>query len=263
MPSPQTAGEPAAEADTGADTGADTAPETAPETAPDPAPGPAPDPAADREASPRDGWGGDRGGARGYGAALVLGLLGAIGLTVGASRSWAEATATVARLPTIHTSASGATLAPVAGAFGLVTLAAFGAVIATRGWVRRALGALIVVAALVAAVAVLHPGDPDGTLRSNLTDKGWTGGGYASSTTAWRWLALASALVCAAAGAATARLGHRWAVMGARYDAPTRSRRPVVLRPEEMRESDVWQAIDRGDDPTSTPRRDDAAAESQ
>lgn len=185
-----------------------------------------------------------------YAPALILGLVGALGATVGGSRPWIEATSSATGLPTLHASASGADLAPLSGALGVVLLAAFGAVIATRGWVRRGLGALVVVASLVVLYSVVDPSGSGDVLRSGLSAKGWSGGGYQTSTRLWRWLVLASALVTAAAGAVTFWYGGRWAVMGDRYDAPG-STRPAAAKPaEELTENDVWQAIDHGRDPT-------------
>ena len=186
-----------------------------------------------------------------------MGLLGATGVTVGTSRPWISATATTRGLPTIHATASGADLAPLAGAFGVVLLAAFGAVVATRGGVRRCLGAAILVASVGVLVAVIDANGSAGVLTSGLSAKGWSGdGGYRTSTQIWRWLVLASALGTAVAGAATAAYGDRWAVMGSRYDAP-RAAGAAEAAPaksaEELSETDVWQAIDQGRDPTQAP----------
>jgi uncharacterized membrane protein (TIGR02234 family) len=188
-----------------------------------------------------------------YGPTLLLGLLGAVGVAVGASRPWAAATSTQPGLPAIHASASGTDLAPIAGALGWALLAGFGAVIATRGRLRRALGAAILLASVVVLVAVLVPGGSTDVLRSGLSARGWSGGGYTRSTEPWRWLVLASALATAIAGAATAWYGNRWAVMGSRYDAPDEAR-PVEVSPaEELTETQVWRAIDQGRDPTHEP----------
>ena len=55
------------------------------------------------------------------------------------------------------------------------------------------------------------------------------------------------------------RQGHRWAVMGARYDRRTPRRSPAQpnapAQPERSGLADareVWDALDRGDDPTAT-----------
>lgn len=191
-----------------------------------------------------------RSGRRLYGPALVLGLLAAIAMTVGASHPWVSATGSQPGLPTVHADATGTDLAPLAGALGVVVLAGFGAVIATRGWVRRVLGLLIVVGSAVVAVSTLVPSGASDVLTAGLSAKGWTGGSYQTSTEAWRWLVLAAAIVAIAAGATTFRYGGDWAVMGSRYDAPGPTGRRPGRPAEALSEADVWQAIDEGDDPT-------------
>ncbi len=192
-------------------------------------------------------------GRRLYGAVLVLGLLGALGVTVGVARPWITATSTLRGLPTIHASASGADLAPVAGALGVAVLAALGAVVATRGMVRRVLGAAILVASVVVLVSVVAPSGSGEVLRSGLSSKGWPGGDYQTTTEPWRWLVLAAAAAAALAGAATVRFGGQWAVMGSRYDAPRAAGRVDPVPADQLTENDVWQAIDSGRDPTQEP----------
>ncbi len=186
-----------------------------------------------------------------YGPALVVGLLGTVGVAVGASRPWVTATASVPGLPTIHASVSGADLVPLVGALGVAMLAAFGAVVATRGVVRRALGAAVLVAAVIVLVAGIHPPGATGELTAGLSARGWSGGGgYHETTTVWRWLVLLCSVAAGLAGAVTAAYGQQWAEMGSRYDAPTRETAAESRRPEELSENDVWRAIDQGRDPT-------------
>ncbi len=185
-----------------------------------------------------------------YGPSLAAGLLGALGVTVGTARPWMRATASVPGLPTIHAAASGADLVPLAGALGVAMLAAFGAVVATRGFARRILGAAVLAAAVVVLVASIHPAGASGQLTAGLSAKGWSGGGYESATTLWRWLVLVCAGIAGLAGTLTSVYGAQWAEMGSRYDAPTRDSAPPRERPEDLSETDVWRAIDQGRDPT-------------
>ena len=186
-----------------------------------------------------------------YGPALLAGLVGSGGVAVAASHPWLRATAHVADLPTITATASGADLAPLAAPVGVAMLAAYGAVVATRGMPRRALGAAVVLAAVVVIVASLRHSGAAPALREGLAAKGWAGGAYQTSTTGWRWLVVAGAALAGAAGIATAAYGDQWAAMGSRYDAPAREVEPVERSAEDMSETDVWRAIDQGRDPTS------------
>ncbi len=196
-----------------------------------------------------------------YGPTLVVGLVGALAVTVGVAKPWVTATARVPGLPTIEASVTGADLAPLAGALGLVVLAGFGAVIATRGWVRRVVGILVVAAAAVVLVTTIHPPGATGTLEDGLAAKGWNSGAYSTNVDAWRWVSLAGALISVAAGAAISRYASRWATMGQEYDAPTRNAAATSgadgesTEMAELSEADVWREIDRGRDPT---HRDEA-----
>lgn len=191
-----------------------------------------------------------------YGPTLLVGLLASTLMTVAVSKPWVEASATTPGLPVLEATATGAEVAPVAGALSVVSLAAFGAVIATRGMLRRGLGGVVVAAAIVVVVAAMQPGSADGELRAELRALGWAGGDYATVSALWRWLAIAGAVAGLAAGAAVAAYGDRWPTMGARYDAPTATprARPVdEPGPGQGGEADLWHEIDRGRDPTQPP----------
>ncbi|MGI8578039.1 MAG: Trp biosynthesis-associated membrane protein [Nocardioidaceae bacterium] len=190
---------------------------------------------------------------RAYGVTLVTGLLAATGVTVGVSKAWASATATIQGLPILHATVSGAELAPLAGALGVVLLASFGAVIATRGLVRRGLGVLIVAAAVVVLVSAVHPGAAHDALEAGLSAKGLSGGdGFETQSVGWRWLVLAASVLCVLAGGAVAAYGDQWATMGSRYDAPSADEPPAPNPDDELSEAEAWRAIDRGQDPTQS-----------
>ncbi len=89
---------------------------------------------------------------------------------------------------------------------GVVVLAAVGAILATKGWVRRA------VAAVTVALGLLM-----------LT------GGTA--------MAIAAGLLIVAGGVIAFVKAPGWPTMGARY--------------ERKQDTDMWSAIDRGEDPTA------------
>ncbi len=152
-------------------------------------------------------------------------VLGAGLVLLGASRVWV--TSTQAMPPPLRAEVmahTGASLAPALPALGLVALAGAGGLLATRGGARRFVGALLLAAgaAIVAVVA------------------GELGGGVAVG---WPVACLAGALVVGAAGVLALRDGARWPVMGARYSRPSATDRPAS-------QVDVWDAIDRGEDPT-------------
>ncbi|KXK61415.1 Trp biosynthesis protein [Micromonospora rosaria] len=176
--------------------------------------------------------------------AVLLCLAGA-GLAVwAATRTWSvEVTVRPVPLPALREGRTGVGLVPWVPALALVALAGGGAVLATRGRVRRLLGALLL--ALGAAVAA--------------------GGGYGlvvetggEPSRQWPALCLVGGVLIGLGGLLTLLRGHRWPAMGARYERPVRGA-PATSAPAAERAGPVtgrrtveaWDALDRGEDPTA------------
>lgn len=187
-----------------------------------------------------------------YGLALLAGALGGGLILLAVRQRWAQAVFTPPKpLSPEVIGVSGTDLVPLAGALGIAALACLAAVIATRGLVRRIVGALlaafgagaaVAVAATVSAgtvlsVAASKVGSPGSAAVSGAAGS-TTGGSVASggngismvgatgqaimSGTPWRAAVFAGALLVVVAGIATAWRGPRWPVMSARYDLPER-----------------------------------------
>ncbi|WP_341716862.1 Trp biosynthesis-associated membrane protein [Micromonospora sp. FIMYZ51] len=130
---------------------------------------------------------------------------------------------------------TGTQVLPWLSALALVGLAGGGAVLATRGGLRRVLGGLLALLGLTLAA----------------------GGGYGlfadlDGRTVWQWpaLCLLGGLLAAAGGLLTALRGHRWPAMGARYERRS-ARATTAGGPVGERSTvDAWDALDRGEDPT-------------
>jgi len=196
-------------------------------------------------------------GSRGYGLVLALGLVASLAVAVGSTRPWVRAFATVEGLPRIVADISGTEVVAPSAALGLAGLAGFGAVVATRGWIRTAVGALIVAGMGVLFVLTVLPISTTDVVEDALATLGWAGGDYTTESLWWRWLVAAAALVAAGCGVAVLRYGRSWATMGERYDSPTGSGQTAApagsrdaTTAAPTNEADVWRAIDRGDDPT-------------
>ena len=202
-------------------------------------------------------------------AYAVLTCLAGAGLALyAATRVWSLHVVTRSGLPDLRTARTGAEQAPVLVGLALVALAGAGALLATRGRVRRMLGGLLVLAGTgVAAAAVLG--------RAGL-DAGRAGAG----ATVWPAACVLGGAMIVAAGVAAARHGHRWPAMGSRYERgrvpppreePAATTGPLppaghtlphtprdrsaypdrsdgVQAPVDTRAA--WDALDRGDDPT-------------
>ncbi|RIV38492.1 Trp biosynthesis protein [Micromonospora radicis] len=175
-------------------------------------------------------------GRRGLAYAVLLCLAGA-GLAVWATSATWESVEVVRQdpMPLLAEGRTGAQLLPWLSALALVGLAGGGAVLATRGRLRRVLGGLLALLGLTVAA---------GGVYGLVADFG--------GRVVWHWpaLCLFGGLLVAAGGLLTALRGQRWPAMGARYER--RSRRPVEPGGpiQGAGTADAWEALDRGEDPT-------------
>ena len=189
---------------------------------------------------------------RELGLALALCLLGAALLLVSAARTWTGVQLPAEPpLPGRELTFSGADLAPGLRPLGLLGLAGIAALAATRRTGRVLVGALLLVAG-VAAVALAGGALADISAAATGSTRGRSqllAPGAALEPTGWPLAAVAGGLVLAAAGLLVAARGRRWAALGARYDAPARraERERLPARPEVA----AWEALDRGEDPTT------------
>ena len=184
------------------------------------------------------------------GAVLLCAAGAGLALFAG-SRAWlVEIMARPAPLGPVSTARTGFDLVPALAGVALVALAGAGAVLATRSWGRRLVGALIVVGGLTAAGLALSALGPDGV------------------AVGWVLAACAGGLVAAAGGAFALVRGEAWPRLGARYERPAKAvDRPRVGEPRTDGSDQVgpgaggsgdavsweyWDALDRGDDPTKS-----------
>jgi uncharacterized membrane protein (TIGR02234 family) len=184
-------------------------------------------------------------GRRELTAAVVLGGVGAAIVTGFAGRTWATV-ASGTGLGTFGQHLTGRSLSGALAALGWAGLAGIAALLATRGWVRVAVGALLaafgVIVAVVSPLAVrrAHVVAAAGD-KSNLAR---LGGDVVVHVNGWWALSLAGGLLLAAAGLLTVVRGRSWPGMSARYD------RPGTTPPAGDDPASLWKALDRGDDPT-------------
>ncbi len=186
-------------------------------------------------------------------AAALLGLAGG-GLAAGfAGRTWATVVTHGggALAPSLQ-HVTGRSLSGVIPALGWAGLAGIVALLATRGWARTAVGALLAAFGVVIAVsapAAVRAGhvravaDDAGTL-TKLADH------LSVHVNAWWITALGGGVLLAAAGLLTVVRGRGWPGMSARYE------RPGAAAPAGDDPASLWRSLDRGHDPTA----DDAPA---
>lgn len=139
----------------------------------------------------------------------------------------------------------GAQAEPALVGLAVAALAAVAAVLATGGWLRRAVGALVLVGGL-GTLAVAVGGLAEPRLR-RMSDTGFdryadqVDGWFVQATVAVGLTALAGVLLVVAGGIVLAT-GHRMPRMGARYQRTPEQARRV--------EPALWDELDAGRDPT-------------
>ncbi|RUL94312.1 Trp biosynthesis-associated membrane protein [Verrucosispora sp. FIM060022] len=164
--------------------------------------------------------------------AVLLCLAGA-GLALWAvTRTWVVDSTTSSAL---DEGGTGARLLPWLPALALVGLAGGGAVLATGGWLRRVLGALLALFGLALA------GGGGYGLLADLGDQ---------VSSQWPALTLLGGLMATAGGALTALRGNRWPAMSARYERRSRRDADTSGPIQGAGTVDAWEALDRGEDPT-------------
>ncbi|GAA1791975.1 Trp biosynthesis-associated membrane protein [Planosporangium flavigriseum] len=159
-------------------------------------------------------------------AVAVLACAAGAGLALlAAGRTWTHVTVVrPAPLPALNEAKTGAALLPWLSALALVALAGAGALLATRGLVRAAVGVLLVLSGFGLAAGALSK--------------------LGVATPAWPVLTALGGLLVAGSGVLTMVYGRAWPGMSARYE------RPAGTATAPRGEAQIWDALDRGEDPT-------------
>jgi uncharacterized membrane protein (TIGR02234 family) len=190
-----------------------------------------------------------------FGPVVLLGLGSAVLVAVAGAKPWVTHDLTLHGKPgNISLVGTDVGTLPLAGALGLLLLAAWGVLLVTRGRVRRALAvvALVVSLGLVACVvfgALRLPGDVRDKY-SALKEQGFK---IDVHLVGWFWVAAAAAVLSVVTALLALRLAPFWPEMGTRYDAPgaAAASGPVDATDADTTNLELWNAIDEGDDPTA------------
>lgn len=185
-----------------------------------------------------------------FALALLLDVVGAGAALLIATRTWQAVTVTRARpFGDVVVRLAGRTVDTAPTALALVALAGVVAVLATKGVWRRLVG---VVVAVAGAALVWRSLDgltalSAGAARALLPEARGDAGAVTrvAVTTSWPVLSAVCGVLVAIAGALVAWRGPRWAAMSARYESPSTAEERTARA-----NASLWQAIDRGDDPT-------------
>jgi uncharacterized membrane protein (TIGR02234 family) len=188
---------------------------------------------------------------------------GAAAALLASGRVWLRLTAPrTPPLPGLSAALTGRDVEPLVPALGVVGLAGVVALLATRRWGRLLVGALLAAAGLVlVARSVPHLVAPSASeARALLLDQGRATGEppggpvTAAVSRAWPVVAAFGGLLLLAGGLGALLRSRRWPGMSARYDQPAAGR-PREAEPGpgsgEPAAGAVWEALDRGEDPTA------------
>jgi uncharacterized membrane protein (TIGR02234 family) len=191
--------------------------------------------------------------------AVALCLLGGLCLLVGVSRAWVVVEQSDGlTIGTVRRTVSGSAVAPGLRALALVALAGVVAVAATRRTGRALVGLLLAVTGIVAVwLAAARLDDrrlyDDASRSAHLCAVQTRSCSAPSGARLDRlrtneapvWLALLGGVLVTAGGALTAVRGRRWQGLGSSYEVPG-----ATAHGEPATDKAVWDALDRGDDPT-------------
>jgi uncharacterized membrane protein (TIGR02234 family) len=170
---------------------------------------------------------------------LALGGCVAAGATIlfSAGRDWYVAHLAFGRVATTgHDAARSLTT------WGLVALAGVVAIAATRRWGRVPVGVALAASGVAVVVVCAPLLSPDTEPRLSREPTASVRVPTGAKATAWPYVCASAGVLLAASGLLVAVRGPRWPALGARYDAP-------AARPRT--DADVWDALDRGEDPTA------------
>ena len=185
-------------------------------------------------------------GRRGLSTAVLLCLAGSSVVLVAAGRSWVDLEVPAGPLADARTDPyTGTDLVPGVSALGLVGLAGVVALAATRRVGRSLVGLVLLAtgAGVVAAVVSAHGTALAEELSRQTSDA-------VASVTAWSSVTAVGGVLLLAAGALTVARGRSWPALGQRYEAPAAA--PAAVPARAATERGLWEALDRGEDPTDT-----------
>jgi uncharacterized membrane protein (TIGR02234 family) len=175
--------------------------------------------------------------------AAGLCLVGGALALLAVSKAWLTYRVGTAPLPTRSVDVTGAQLAPGVRVLALVGVAGVAALPAARGRGRTAVGALLAAAGVaIVAVVIRVLADPAGTLSERAPEFHTV---RTPELGPWPYVVVLGGLVLVAAGLLVVVRGRRWEAFSARYDPPSERPSPG--------ESGLWDALDRGEDPTRGP----------
>jgi uncharacterized membrane protein (TIGR02234 family) len=160
-------------------------------------------------------------------------------------RQWAHTTVhAVTGSGATSLSVSGHDVEPSLSALGIALLALAVAILASNGLMRRVVGAVVaLVAASAVGVGVAGRAHVSSALENG--EVGAKGIAVHAAANGWWVVAVLGGLMALAAGLLTVVRSGSWGGMGSKYDAP------AAPKPARDPAAVAWDALDRGEDPTT------------
>ena len=197
---------------------------------------------------------------RGLRLAVVLTLAGGALVLLGVTRPWVDVVQGDAlTVEALRRSVDGTAIAPELRGLGLVALAGVLALVATRGFGRVLVGALLAASGAATFALAAHWLDQDSLFaETERNEHLCVANGVLLchrpshvqldrlvSHRAPVWLAVAGGALVLGGGSLTFARGRGWAGLGSSYEPPG------AEEAEPVTDKGVWDALDRGDDPTA------------
>jgi len=199
----------------------------------------------------------------GFAGALLLQLIGAAGALLLATRHWQTITTPRPRpFRDDVLSVTGRTVDAAPTALALVALAGVIAVIATRGVVRRLVGAVVALAGAALVWRSLAGLDAVSQSRARSLVQSKHSGAEVGAVAridvhaVWAVLSVGCGALLLVAGLLVVWRGPRWGAMSAKYDRPAGGGTAEDEQQARARaDASLWSALDRGVDPTEPTER--------
>lgn len=197
-------------------------------------------------------------------AALLLLLVGAVGLLLVAGRTWGYVEVPPElRRGSARIAVPGGALSRGLPALGLGALAGVAALLAARGRARTAVGVVLVLVGAGALVDVAAGLAERSILAGSLDEVAALGDSALDfpvvTLSPWPFLALGAAAAVVAGGVLAVLRGRSWSSLSARYEPATAPASPIgagtgtgagTRDPDPDPDAATWAAQDRGEDPT-------------
>ena len=194
-------------------------------------------------------------GRRGLTVAVLLVVTGAVVVLMAATRTfWTMHVPSAAVAGAfVFIAVPGTQAAPATTALGVLGLAAAALMLAASGRWRQAVGGLVLLAGVLGAVAALRSGHGAYAYVQAHPAAGGATTGIGGDRTGWPFVAAFGAALMALGGGLALLRGRSWPGWSNRYDRGAAATASPAADRRDQTAHELWDALDRGEDPTAGP----------